>query len=130
MTELEFEKTIKTKFIDAGWDIDDNYHESFFRPDIALYHDKKLFGFVEVIMYREGNEKFLLKKLEQISHIAKEIKPIIFVVTDGVRYHVSIKGKPFEVIHFAPGPFSYYAVMGLIEEYVDFYDNKEDKHND
>ena len=108
MFEVELEKQIRQKFIDAGWDAIEDYGTKAYRPDITLSYQQKVMGYVEVICYREGNEKFLLKKLEQAKQYINIAKPIIFIVTDGNKYHVSIKGGPFEVIHFPPGPESYY----------------------
>ena len=108
MEPRELELLIQNKLVNAGWDVSfDEVTMNKYRSDFVLRYKGNICGYVEVMMYKEGNEYFLYKKLQQAFHMIKETNPPLFIVTDGYKYHVSINGGPFEVIHFVPSPNTY-----------------------
>ena len=57
MLETELEKQIENKFINAGWDVVEDKGVKAYRPDIVLSYQNHVMGYVEVMMYKEGNER-------------------------------------------------------------------------
>ena len=129
MNEFEFEQIIIKVFEDAGWQVRipkpfqmENYKQ--ICPDLEILYNDKSYGYVEV--KRNLNPDKMLEKINQWKTILTELKPLLFIITDGIEYHVSIRGKEFELLHFVPGPLSYYAIVGLVEEWVEFLNKKEE----
>lgn len=130
MKEIELEKQIIKDFEAAGWTVKipapftiDGCKQ--IRPDIEIFDDDKSFGYVEI--KKCLNPRMMLQKVEQWKDIVSKLKPLLFIITDGVEYHVSIRGKEFEVLHFVPRPKTGYPIMALIEDYMAFLNKKDDK---
>lgn len=130
MTGLELEKEIKAKFEESGWIVKNPDRLKLgsgvcIFPDFAIYSGDNFYGYVDV--YYNLKPERLLEKVRQGKLIIRELKPKLYIITDGFEFHVSVYGKEFETLHFVPGPESYYAIVGLIEEYTDYINDKEKK---
>ena len=127
MLERELEQQIIHRFEEAGWNVKipkpirlDNSRAIY--PDIEIFDGDTSFGYVEV--KSSLKPEILLKKIDQWKLMVRELKPKLFIITDGVEYHVSVYGNKFDVIYFPPSPKSYHALIGLVNEYVDFCEKK------
>ena len=127
---IELEKKIIKDFENAGWTVKVPYPFSdgkhrYICPDFEIFDGDKSFGYVEVKKCLES--RIMLRQVEQWKMIISSLKPLLFIITDGVEYHISIRGKKFEVLHFVPAPKTGYPVMALIEDYLEFLNKKDDK---
>lgn len=118
---IEFEKEIRKKFEDKGWETQIIKKDPIY-ADFALFFSGKLMGYVDTFMFKNErlNERLLLKKIKRDLNFIKEKKPLLFIITDGISYHISACGEPFEEQHYAPGPYDYITIKGMISEYCDF----------
>ena len=120
---IELEKQIIKDFENAGWTVKIPDNHSYICPDFEIFDDNKSFGYVEVKRCLEP--KMILRQVEQWKRIISSLKPLLFIITDGVEYHVSVRGKKFEVLHFIPSPKSGCAVLALVEDYLEFLNKKD-----
>ena len=120
---IELEKQIIDKFTNAGWTVKEVGRTSNIPADFEIFDDDQVsYGYVDVKYNLRPD--LMMKQIERWRYIIKELKPKLFIITDGVQYHISTYGGDFEVIHFVPRPKTYYALKGLIEEFADYVNKK------
>ena len=116
---LEIEEKARQLFESVDWQVKmsepvllDNKH---LMPDITLYYNNELFGFVE--LYKGASPEMLAKKLNAIREYFTVLKPKIMVVTNLFSYYVSFFGEPFQKMMYVPTPFEGELVVSTVEEY-------------
>ena len=95
LPESILEKEIAQRFQDSGWDC--MFHTQrlktpdgrMFCPDIVLAKDGKVYGYVECFT----PQLLTPDRVNRITYGVEELKPEIFVLTDGVNYEVYFDGK-------------------------------------
>ncbi len=96
------EEFIYKLFETAGWTVKfDDRKQCGYCPDLSLYKQDELYGYVEVISHL-SDEK-LNKKLIQIKHFFKENKTKVLIITDSINYYVVYKND-VKNICWAPTP--------------------------
>lgn len=103
MNERVIALNVLTIFKNLGWAVNMEEVINGHRFDLTLRYENKIYGFVEVI--RSDN---LLEKAKDITfilnEIVKEVKPLIFVITNGYAYDVYHKGEFFGTLSVPPTP--------------------------
>ncbi len=100
---LEHEKRIADLFTKAGWDCDLSHPNNQF--DITLKKDGKIYGYVDT--YLGCNPKTLDRLARRVKTILDEIKPELYILTDGYSYEIYINGR-------------YFITTNVIMEYDDY----------
>ena len=132
--EKDLEEDVANKLIEAGWEVKkqpklfDKENKEMISPDMEILFEGKSFGYVDLYISKNKNPRFLLNKISIMKRILENanVKPLLLVLTDGFEYHISEKGKAFEMIHYIPSP-QYYRNIFLINDYVEAVDDKERK---
>lgn len=132
---LEHEERICQMFAERNWVLkkcDSKNSESLY-TDFELYDDNNYFyGYVDVLLFNNPNPKRLLDMIKKIKHWLdhREKIPLIFIITDGIEYFISFKGKPFETFHYIPSPTSYEIHIALIDDYMEYFAKEEEAKKD
>lgn len=121
---VEFMKKIKEKCLNAGWDVhDSDTNQSSRGPDFCLYKDEELFGYIDTFYGLKG--RWWNTKREIAYRIINELKPKLYILTDGIEFHVSVRGLPFVLLHFIPGSDDYEHLAVISQEYAkDFFERQ------
>ncbi len=111
----ELETEIIERFKKTGWNIIEPKLDQNYRFDLEIGYDGDSYGYVEILLNRNDNN-YLLNKINQARYIIDKLSPKLFIVTDGVEYHISFNKKPFETIHYLPKPNSFYIQNNLLNK--------------
>ena len=108
MTEFEIIQKCATIFENLGWDV--RTEEIFelgrknpFRFDMILRHNGEVYGFVEVIN-RDNLKERAEKILEVLSSVVGDLKPKVFIITNGFSFDVYHFGKFYGSLTVPPTP--------------------------
>ena len=95
---IDLERNVAEMFERAGWECERGSKQYF---DITLKRENKVIGYVETYIL---NPEQMLKKKERIFRGLEELKPVLFILTDGNTFETYIKG---EYIYTTTVPLSY-----------------------
>jgi len=108
LRESEIILKCRTIFENLGWEV--RTEEVFeigpcnpFRYDIVLRHNGEVYGFVEVISSEDLVDKAKTIKV-LLDTVVTQMKPRVFVITNGYTYDVYLKEKLYGSLTVPPSP--------------------------
>lgn len=108
MTEFEIIQKCVTIFERLDWDVTTEEvfeigRHNYFRHDIVLRHNSKIYGFVEVINSNNIKEKSE-KILSVLNSAVGYLKPKVFIITNGFAYDLYSLGEFYGSLTVPPTP--------------------------
>ena len=121
MTELEAREKCNTIFTRLGWKVSvDKYYKydtncKSIKPTFILRYNGKVYGFVEIVTSDGDFVKKCKKASALIETVIKDIKPPIFIVSNGYVYDLFILGESCGTLTVPPMPDEIDILMGKID---------------
>lgn len=117
-------------FKENGWDC--QIADNSCKFDIILFHLNKPCGYIETFICSDlkNNNRLLNQKIENIQNCIAELKPEVFILTDGTTFENYFDGAFHSTTHIPISHREFSQRKILISYYDRFYGNKENQNDD